>query len=87
MLNKKKTSRKLHKKKAKNNVIQPPVISKPIIQTTQAEPANTQALYTRSKKNAPCPKCGSFPCVTVSRSAKTAVLRCRECGHRFEVQW
>lgn len=57
--------------------------SKPVLKTTQADPQTTQMQYSRSLKNAPCPLCGAFPCVTEQRNQKLAVMRCRECGHRF----
>lgn len=58
------------------------------LKTPQAEPQNTEAPYSRPKKQDSCPKCFAFPCVIENRRGNKATLRCRndKCDmERFEV--
>ena len=87
MPDKRKSSKKSVKKSQKKTVepIIEQIVSVPELQTTQAEPQNTQVRYSASGRNPHCPKCDSFPCVCTYRGATEAAFRCRECEHRFLV--
>ena len=61
-------------------------IKETVTKSNKINPEVADLKQKRSRKNAPCPRCGAFPCVTVSRTATQSVLRCRECdGPNFEV--
>jgi len=48
--------------------------------------ANRNDRMMRYRKNPPCPKCGAHPTVCMMRRPGYELRRCRQCGHRWEIE-
>jgi len=83
------TKKPVKKRGRPKKAIQKPVKKSAKKQIVKKQPEKrTAAIFDRMlryKRNPPCPECDAHPVVCMMRREKYAAFRCRECGHRWEV--